>query len=97
VNITTNVAELNTDVTNRPWFDEAQLSGDEHWYTIILGDLLPEWGEGATTEEAVKDLAESLWHLHRDLHDWSDDRLAPHLRHQKRFLCTLARAFGKHR
>ncbi len=97
MNQTTNAAPLNVDESSsRPLFGEADLGEGERWYTVILGDLLPEWGEGETRHIAVKDLAESLWHLHHELHDWPDDKLAEHLLYQKQFLCTVARAFGKH-
>ena len=81
---------LNVDVTGpREVFDKAQLRGNEWWFTVVIGDLLPEWGEGPNEDDAVADLANSVRHLHDELHGWPDAKLAPHLSHQRAFLCRL--------
>lgn len=66
------------------------------WYTVTLGDLLPEWGEGASETAAIEDMVGLIWSLHNELHGQSDDRLSEHLCHQRTFLCALARGWGKH-
>lgn len=81
---------LNEDVTApREVFDAAQITGDEWWYSVVLGDLLPEWGEGPSKRDAIADLAHSVHNLHDLLHGWADDRLAEHLRYQRDLLCRL--------
>jgi hypothetical protein len=74
----------------------AALAERDEWVSILLGDLLPDWGEGATEEEAVADLADSVFDLHAMLHSEPDAVLSRHLRYQRDFLCRLARAFGPH-
>jgi hypothetical protein len=75
MNVTTNATALNTDVS----------SGD---VILTLDDAVPMWGEGATWDEAMHDLVESIGELLTDLRE-NRGRLSEHLDRQLRFLERL--------
>lgn len=80
----------NVDVTGpRPRFEEADLGSGEMLYTIVLDDLIADWGEGSSKHEAVLDLAMSLRRAHDDLHDLPDEKLGTGLQYERDFLCAL--------
>lgn len=85
VETTTNVnSAYDAEDVVRPVFTE-----QDGTYTVILGDLMSDWGEGDTPLEAVHDLVAHLSSVHGMLHEEPDAKLAEHLRYQRDFLCAL--------
>ena len=85
---TTNGGYVSDDDVLEPLFSES-VDGEETWYTVVLGRLLADWGEGTSKWDALADLATHLRSVHEVMHNDPDERLAEELRHQRDFLCMV--------